>query len=320
MKGERMNYPMLLRPAVSELVWGGTRLIEEYGIKTDKKNAAEAWVLSCHPKGESVILNGSFAGRPLREAVEANPAVCGEKGKAYKQFPLLIKFIDAKDDLSVQVHPDEAYAAKSGGAGKTEAWYILDCDEGAELVLGFKSEIGEEEFREAVQTGTLMDKVQRVKVKKGDLFYIEAGTLHAICKGILLAEVQQSSDTTYRIFDYNRPGLDGKPRELHIGHALAVTRREPFDFKANRRHDEGGERSLLLSSAFFSIVSLEVSGAMNGEADDTSFVSLLALEGKGKLLYNDIVLDIQKGTGIFIPAALGEYRLEGKIKLLETRL
>ena len=194
--------PVKLLPYISSTIWGGTRLVEEYGVHTDKQNAAEAWVLSCHPNGCSTICGGEYDGKTLREVYEADPSICGARGAAFKEFPILIKLIDARDNLSIQVHPDEAYARRvENGAGKTECWYILDCDEDAELALGFTKEIDRGTFRASIENNTLMDYVQKVKVHKGDFFFIEAGTLHAICKGVLLAEVQQNSDTTYRVYD-----------------------------------------------------------------------------------------------------------------------
>lgn len=217
-------YPMVLTPFVSETVWGGRRLIDEYSVVTDKRNAAEAWVMSAHKNGSSTVANGEFAGKSLREVYLEHPELGGKNCAGFSDFPVLIKFIDAAADLSVQVHPDDAYCLKKGsGAGKTESWYILDCEPGAYLLLGFEKDITREQFRQSITDGTLTDYVKKVPVKKGDFFFIESGTLHAICKGILLAEVQQNSDTTYRIYDYGRLGFDGKPRELHVEDAVNVT-------------------------------------------------------------------------------------------------
>lgn len=220
-------YPIILKPYVSETIWGGRKLIDEYHVVTDKKNAAEGWMLSCHPAGESTVVNGEFAGQTLTEVLKRDPALCGSNAERFEDFPILIKFIDARDDLSVQVHPTKEYCELTGrGQSKTECWYIIDCDEDAHLLLGFNESISKEQFEEAIKTNTLTDYTAKVKVKPGDFFFIESGTLHAICKGILLAEVQESSNTTYRIYDYGRLGNDGKPRELHVEDALAVTKRE----------------------------------------------------------------------------------------------
>ena len=153
--------PVKLLPYISSTIWGGTRLVEEYGVRTDKENAAEAWVLSCHPNGCSVIAGGELDGRTLRSVYEADPSICGTRGEAFREFPILIKFIDARDNLSIQVHPDEAYARRvENGAGKTECWYILDCDPDVELALGFTKAIDRDTFRASIENNTLMDYVQ----------------------------------------------------------------------------------------------------------------------------------------------------------------
>lgn len=316
-------YPMLLAPYVSETIWGGRKLIEEFGVQTEKANAAEGWMLSCHPAGASTVVNGAFAGRPLPEVLRALPALCGTNAAAFPDFPILIKFIDARDDLSVQVHPTAAYCEKTGrGQSKTECWYIIDCEPGASLLLGFREEIGEEAFRAAIEQNTLTDLVQRIPVKPGDFFFIEAGTLHAICKGILLAEVQESSNTTYRIYDYGRRGKDGKPRELHVDDAVAVTKRAPYtqpDFcKGNQLDSEG--RTLLADCPLFKVWHLETDGEFHGEAGADSFVSLLIMEGEGQLTCCGETLALQKGASVFLPAGAGAYTLTGRLSALETRV
>ena len=206
-----------LQPVFKDYIWGGTRLRDEYGFESPLEKLAEGWMLSCHKDGENTVLNGEYKGKTLSELIKDNPEFLGENGKKFEYFPILIKLIDAKNDLSVQVHPDNEYALRvEKEYGKTECWYILDCDEGAELIYGFNKKISSEEFKKKIADNTFLDTVNKVKVKKGDLFFIEAGTLHAIGKGILLAEIQQNSNTTYRVYDYGRLGADGKPRELHI--------------------------------------------------------------------------------------------------------
>ncbi len=318
------SYPMLLEPFISELVWGGTRLISDYGIQTEKRNAAEAWVLSCHEAGENRIANGDFTGMTLADYYRQNPQCVGTDGAGCKDFPILVKLIDARDDLSVQVHPDDAYCTKTGeGQGKTEAWYVLDCEENACLILGFREQISSQAFQKAVETDTLMDAVQRIPVKKGDCFFIEAGTLHAICKGILLAEVQQNSNTTYRIYDYNRPGLDGKPRELHTAQALAVTKCEPYraqSIEAIPETGEGWSKTPLCACEYFSMWAIETQGAYQAWADEASFVSLLVLEGEGTLTCKGESLSLQKGGSVFLPAGCGGFSVQGTMKLLESRI
>ena len=319
------RYPMKLKAAVCENIWGGRRLIEEYGIKTDKANAAEAWMLSCNKDGYSVIENGEYAGKTLQEVFEADRTICSRHCAQMTKFPVLIKFIDARGDLSVQVHPDDAYAQYIGeGDGKTECWYILDCDEGAELIVGFKKEISESEFLDSIAKGTLIDYVQKFKVKKGDFFFIEAGTLHAICSGVLLVEVQQNSNTTYRIFDYNRVDKDGSLRPLRVDDAVQVTKREPYRPNASPSAAQdigvGTQRTKLVDSEFFITDKLDIYGSTQGTADSGSFVSLLVLAGNGELVCAGETMALSKGESVFIPAACGDYRIAGNLQILETRI
>lgn len=314
-----------LIPSVADYIWGGRRLIEEYGIKTDKDPAAEAWVLSCHSAGPSTVEDGEFKGQTLEQVWENHKEICGTNGNKFEFFPILIKFIDAKNNLSIQVHPDNDYAMRvEGEYGKTEAWYILDCDEGAELILGFNREVSVEEFKKAAQSEEMLNIVNKVKVKKGDLFFIESGTLHAICKGILLAEVQQNSNTTYRVYDYGRVGADGKPRALHIDKAADVTKLcPPTITNASEREVEkqdGGTRTHLTECDLFKMYSVETDGEYVSEAGDESFVSLLCLDGSAEVVCGKKTLGIKKGESLFIPASSGEFKIIGKTHMLETRI
>ena len=314
-----------LIPSVADYIWGGRRPIEEYGIKTDKDPAAEAWVLSCHSAGPSTVEDGEFKGQTLEQVWENHKEICGTNGNKFEFFPILIKFIDAKNNLSIQVHPDNDYAMRvEGEYGKTEAWYILDCDEGAELILGFNREVSVEEFKKAAQSEEMLNIVNKVKVKKGDLFFIESGTLHAICKGILLAEVQQNSNTTYRVYDYGRVGADGKPRALHIDKAADVTKLcPPTITNASEREVEkqdGGTRTHLTECDLFKMYSVETDGEYVSEAGDESFVSLLCLDGSAEVVCGKKTLGMKKGESLFIPASSGEFKIIGKTHMLETRI
>ncbi len=316
-------YPIKLNPFVSETIWGGKKLIEEYGVKTEKNNAAEGWMLSCHEAGSSVVANGEFAGKSFADVVKENPVLCGKNAENFSDFPILIKFIDAMDNLSVQVHPTKEYCEKTGrGQSKTECWYIIDAEEDAYLILGFEDKITPEEFKAAIENNTLTDYVSKVPVKKGDFFFIESGTLHAICKGILLAEVQESSNTTYRIYDYNRVGNDGKPRELHVEDGAAVTKLEKYtqpDFCKGVSLDTP-ERKLLADCPLFKVWKLDVNGEICGSADENSFVSLLIMDGNGTLEVCGETVSLTKGESIFIPANAGEYKISGNMEIIETRI
>ena len=303
-----------LKPACKDYLWGGEKLRDNYGIDSPLHPLAEAWMLSCHPDGPSMVASGPHAGKTFPAYIEAVGRGClGVDCEAFSDFPILIKLIDAKGDLSIQVHPSDDYAlAHEHQLGKTEAWYVMDCDEGATLYYGFRHQIGKEELARRAQDGTLTDVLNAVPVEKGDLFFIPAGTLHAIRKGIVVAEIQQNSNVTYRIYDYGRVGADGKPRQLHIQQALEVTQRTPPqpdpDFHGH-----------LAQCPYFTVDVME--GRFTLDCGPESFVSVLVLEGTGILWEGDESMSLRKGESLFIPAGAGQCRLEGDgLKCLVTRV
>lgn len=316
-----MNILKLIAPC-KDYLWGGNRLREEYGKKMDSDKIAESWELSCHKDGQSVIEGGEFDGKTLTEYIEEKgKGVLGTNCGRFEYFPILIKLIDAKDNLSVQVHPSNEYALRvEGEYGKTEMWYIVDCNEGAELLYGFKHEIGEEEFAERIKNNTLLEVTNNVPVHKGDVFFIESGTLHAIGKGILIAEIQQNSNTTYRIYDYGRVGADGKPRQLHIDKAVEVTDRIPpkYPTTAQGAPEKVGEgvKTLLRSCEYFNVNKLEIDGAMTLNADEKSFKSLLFLDGSAEIVSADGKAAAVKGDSFFVPAGSGEFTITGKCEVI----
>lgn len=314
-------YILKLKPVFKDYIWGGTKLRDEYGFKSELTKLAEGWMLSCHKDGENIIENGDFTGKTLTEVVKANPDYLGKNGKKFEYFPILIKLIDAKNDLSVQVHPDNEYAMRvEKEYGKTECWYILDCDDDAELIYGFNKSITSEEFKEKIADNTFLETVNKVKVKKGDLFFIEAGTLHAIGKGILLAEIQQNSNTTYRVYDYGRLGADGKPRELHVEKAIDVTNCTPPTRSTNPEGElivaDGYEKQLLTKCDLFNVEKVSVNTTYTANADEKSFVSVLVTDGKATI--DDI--EIKKGDSLFIPANYGKFTVAGKSELIITQV
>ena len=314
-------YILKLNPVFKDYLWGGTKLRDEYGFKSDLTKLAEGWMLSCHKDGENTIENGEFAGKTLTEVVKSNPDFLGENGKKFEYFPILIKLIDAKDDLSVQVHPDNDYAMRvENEYGKTECWYILDCDEGAELIYGFNRDISSEEFKNRIADNTFLETVNKVKVKKSDLFFIEAGTLHAIGKGILLAEIQQNSNTTYRVYDYGRLGADGKPRDLHVQKAIDVTNCTPPTRSTNPEGElieyDDYSIQLLTKCDLFNVKKVSVKNIFDGVADEKSFVSVLVTDGTGKIEN----IDIKKGDSLFIPANYGTFTITGNLEVIITKV
>lgn len=319
-----MNSPIKLKPVFKEIVWGGNRLKTDYGFESELNNIAEAWMLCAREDGDNIIENGEYKGTSFKEFIKNNTALLGTKGANYEEFPLLIKFIDAKADLSVQVHPDDEYAKiHENSYGKTEAWYILDCDEGAELIYGFNKEISADEFKKSIEDNTFLQYVNKVKVKKGDVFFISAGTLHAIGSGILLAEVQQNCNTTYRVYDYNRK-VNGNPRELHVEKALDVTNTVPptRNGDADSAPVIKGDATLqdLCSCEFFKMETIDVNGNYSFEVNEESFVSLLVLNGSGVVTAGGTSLDVKAGDSIFIPADCGETVLNGEFKVLVSTL
>lgn len=306
-----------LKPAYKDYLWGGTRLINEFGKAFSGDRLAETWELSCHPDGPSIVGNGEYEGATLNEYIlMEGKKVTGTKSRRYDQFPLLIKFIDAKEDLSIQVHPNDAFALENEGQyGKTEMWYIVDCEEGASLYYGFSREITKEEFRERIEGKTLLEVLNKVEVQKGDVLFIEPGTIHAIGRGNLIAEIQQNSNVTYRVYDYGRKGPDGRERDLHIEKALQVTNRIPIMRKKSFEPH-------IVSCDYFKVDKVVLDGQlmkrMFGEIDRSSFASLLVLDGTGEVRTKEESVPVEKGDSIFITANTGEYELEGNFEALLT--
>lgn len=306
-----MKEPIMLSPAFKDYLWGGTRLKEEFGKISDLDKVAESWELSTHKDGQSTVASGDFKGLTLGEYIEKNPSVLGENCKKFEFFPILIKFIDAKDNLSIQVHPDDEYSlANNGEYGKTEMWYILDCDEGASLYYGFKDEITRDEFKRSIENNTLLDYLNKVKVKKGDVYFIEAGTVHAIGKGIVICEIQQNSNTTYRVYDYNRKDANGNTRELHIDKAVEVSvTKPPVEYKTENEN-------LLAKCKYFTVEKAEIDGECEFDVDESSFKSVIVTEGTGVLSMNGVGIDVKKGDSIFVPAQNGKFVIKGNCNVI----
>lgn len=308
-----------LKPACKDYLWGGRRLIEEYGKEYEGEVLAETWELSCHPDGPSVIANGNYAGRTLQQYIDSEGRdVLGKNCRRFRDFPILTKFIDARDNLSIQVHPDNRYALKNEGQyGKTEMWYVMDAGKEAFLYYGFKREISVEEFARRIQEDTLLEVLNAVPVQKGDVLFIESGTIHAIGKNILIAEIQQNSNVTYRVYDYGRVGKDGKKRDLHIEKALAVTNRVPIiKDKSSYPH--------VADCDYFTVDKLNLDGnvmkKMEGSVSKASFASILILDGEGTIRCGEETVPYRKGDSFFLPAGTGAYTVEGSCDALITTI
>ena len=291
-----------LYPECKDYVWGGTKLKQNYGKITDKTPCAESWELSFHKDGLTKLENG----KTLAETVTAQDL--GENAQKFPFFPSLIKFIDAEQNLSVQVHPSDDYALKNENSfGKTEMWYVVEAEEGAGLYVGFNKAVTKEEFETAIAEKRLTELLNFFEVKAGDCYFIPSGTIHAIAKGCLICEIQQNSNLTYRVYDYGRKDKDGKERELHVEKALKVTsleKYEPITFSGN----------LLGECEYFRVEKLAVNGKTTRKTDEKSFHCLTCVGGSGALNGETVNL----GDSFFVPANYGEYTLEGDMEIIAT--
>lgn len=321
-------YPLLFEPNLHSVVWGGNQLKPFKGLEPSDEPIGESWEVSAVPTSTSIISNGVYAGKDLVSVITENPdAILGKKvnEKYNGKLPLLVKFIDAKRDLSIQVHPNDEMAMREHGKmGKSEMWYVIKADEDAHLYAGFKQEITPGEYQKRIGDGTITDVLADHKVKAGDVFYLPAGRVHAICGGILLAEVQQSSDVTYRIFDYNRPGIDGKPRELHTELAAKAM---DYHVIGNYRTDyaESPNKAVqIIDSPYFSVRVMEVSKLFHRDLRKyDSFIITMCIAGdciiRVRRTGDEILL--KQGNSTLIPAAIADYDVipqQGKTRILDA--
>lgn len=300
--------PLKFKPILKTLVWGGEKIAPYKGIETTQEHIGESWELSGVPGNESIVAEGPLEGKSIAQLVrQFKGELVGEHvyGNTGDEFPLLVKFIDAQKDLSIQVHPNDELAGKRHGSkGKTEMWYVVDAEPGAALYSGLKKAIGPEEYEKRVADGSIVDVLTRYDVQPGDVFFLPAGRIHAICSGCFVAEIQQTSDITYRIYDYNRPGLDGKPRQLHTELA-----REAIDYKVypSYRTDytpAEDEEVVLADCPYFttSILDLTLPYAKDLSEID-SFLVAMCLEGSGTLEVDGEEVPVQQGETVLIPAS-----------------
>lgn len=321
-----MSYqPLRLHPVYKEYLWGGTQLHTAFGKTDAPALTAESWELAAHRDGASVVAEGALQGRTLAELGEMDRSGFWGNDCFGTDFPLMVKLIDAARDLSIQVHPsDEAADRAAGEQGKAEMWYIVDCEAGAALYLGFSRKIDRNEFCRRAADGTICQVLNRVPVKRGDVFFILPGTVHAIGAGILIAEIQQNSNTTFRIYDYQRRGADGRLRPLHLERAAEVADYAPLlpeECRAN-----SGVRfpaftlTEMFSCRYFRAYQVDVHQRVDLSCDGTSFQHLLCVEGKGQIIYRKEVYPLCRGDSFFMPAALEEYSIEGQCRVLLSRI
>lgn len=300
-----------------KIIWGGERLAREYGKGETGEKIAESWELTSRTDGVNTIVGGEFDGVLLSDYLaDHKDAVC--KGWDGDRFPLLIKLIDAEADLSIQVHPDDEYAAlHTTDLGKTEMWYIVDAAPDARIIYGLKKKYSADEVRAAIADGTLEELMNYVPVKKGETYFIPSGMVHAICKGILIAEIQQNSNITYRVYDYNRRGADGKLRELHVDDALAVI--DKIEDPAAVRAESDDTKNIIAKCGYFTVYHFE-NKAFSMTATEDSFVHLLCLGGNAVISAGDQTLAISKGESVFIPAGFGAFSVNEGADLVVSTL
>lgn len=294
-----------LYPACKDNIWGGVKLREKYGKKTDKEIVAESWELSFHKDGPTRLENGIT----LQETATA--AEIGKNCEGFPFFPMLAKLIDAKQDLSVQVHPSDSYALKNENSfGKTEMWYIVEADEGAGIYLGFKKDVTQAEYEKAIAEHTLTELLNFFEVKAGECYFIPSGTIHAIGQGCLICEIQQNSNLTYRVYDYGRKDKNGNERELHVEKALKVTNLSKYEYAPLAVNTDMG--TLLGLSRYFTTTSVKVNGRKSFYVDKGSFKCVICVEGEGEIAGKKVSL----GDSWFIPAGYGEVSMSGNMHLI----
>ncbi|GAD35827.1 mannose-6-phosphate isomerase, class I [Streptococcus anginosus] len=305
-----MSEPLFLQSVMQEKIWGGTKLRDEFGYKIPSDKVGEYWAISAHPHGVSTIKNGRFAGMGLDQLYAEHRELFGNSSEPV--FPLLTKILDANDWLSVQVHPDDHYAMEhEGELGKTECWYVIAADEGAEIIYGHNAK-SREELRQQIEKKEWDKLLTKVPVKAGDFFYVPSGTMHAIGSGILILETQQSSDTTYRVYDFDRKDDEGNLRELHLEKSIDVlnigapANSRPVTVKADDLMS-----TLLVASDFFAVYKWEVSGKVTLEKT-APYLLVSVLAGQGMLTVDGETYPIAKGDHFILPSDVEEWTFEGK--------
>ena len=325
----KTNLPFFLKPAGKDYLWGGRRLNDDYAKNIDMTPLAETWECSTHPDGSSTVSSGEYEGRLLSDVLKEHPEYIGTHPQTVGELPILIKLIDAKQDLSVQVHPDDAYAYEheNGQSGKDEMWYVLDAKKDSRLIYGLNRTVTKEELRAGIADGSITKYMQKVPVHKNDVFYIKAGTIHAIGAGVLLAEVQESSNLTYRLYDYDRTDRNGHKRELHVEKALAVANlneaEKPVQPMRLLNYRRGWASEFLYRCKYFQTERIllnteRIREMVTVQTDSLSFMVMLCLEGSGMLRYENEILPFFKGDCIFIPADSVPVQLHGSAQFLRV--
>lgn len=312
-----MQEPMFLKPVFQEKIWGGSRLKSVFGFDIPNDKIGEDWAISAHPHGVSVVENGEFKGQKLDDLWKEHKELFGHPTEPV--FPLLIKILDAEDELSVQVHPDDAYGMKhEGELGKTECWYIIDAELGAEIIYGHHAKT-REELAEMIKEGRWDDLLKKVPVKKGDFFYVPSGTIHAIGKGIMILETQQSSDTTYRVYDYDRKDASGQKRELHIQQSIDVTTVPAKTPELQIKEVRKGQSSIVtyLETDFFNVYEWDIKGITSFKKQ-APYTLATVIDGAGELIVDNQTYLLEKGTSFILPNEINEWTVQGELTIIAS--
>ncbi|MEH6840649.1 mannose-6-phosphate isomerase, class I [Priestia megaterium] len=310
--------PIYLTPLFQKRIWGGVELKKKYGYNIPYSQTGECWAISAHQNGQSIVRYGELAGKSLGELWEECPDLFGHFES--DRFPLLTKILDANDDLSVQVHPNNEYASEfeNGELGKTECWYIIDCDANADIIFGHHAK-SKEEFIHLIEEGNWESLLQRVKIKPGDFFYVPSGTIHALCKGTLVLETQQSSDTTYRVYDYNRPGQDGQLRELHLNKAIEVTTvpHAAVNIEPAIAKTSGGSITTFVEEDYFTVYKWDIKSSLS-LTQEAHFTLASVISGEGKIISEGEEFLISLGDHFIIPNQMQSFTITGNVQLIAS--
>lgn len=312
-----MQEPIFLKPVFQKKIWGGSRLKSVFGFDITNDKIGEDWAISAHPHGVSVVENGEFKGQKLDDLWKEHKELFGHPTEPV--FPLLIKILDAEDELSVQVHPDDAYGMKhEGELGKTECWYIIDAEPGAEIIYGHHAKT-REELAEMIKEGRWDDLLKKVPVKKGDFFYVPSGTIHAIGKGIMILETQQSSDTTYRVYDYDRKDASGQKRELHIQQSIDVTTVPAKTPELQIKEVRKGQSSIVtyLETEFFNVYEWDIKGITSFKKQ-APYTLATVIDGAGELIVDNQTYLLEKGTSFILPNEINEWTVQGELTIIAS--
>ena len=313
-------YPLQFNPILKERIWGGKKLKTELNKPITSNITGESWEISTVKGDVSIIANGDLKGKSLMDVINDNPnEILGSEVYARfgKEFPLLFKYLDAREDLSIQVHPNDALAKKRHDSfGKTEMWYIMQADEDARIIVGFKENSNAAEYLENLENKTLLSILDDVKVKSGDVFFLETGTVHAIGAGLVVAEIQQTSDITYRLYDFDRVDAQGATRELHVDLALEAINYNVVETKKDYSKDLN-ESNPVVECPYFTTNFIPLDGKIAVNKNGKSFTVYMCIDGQFEIEYNDTVYKYKKGDTLLIPAGISQLIISGKASILE---